>query len=206
VKIPAPAYFEASIQTTGWKNVDAYVVESTINRTTLDYTDPQTGKKAVIRYQPFTIKVKEGEKYDRILAYMIPDKLSSFQRMKGDKILFKENLNELFTYTGFVLGFKGSTAYCKSLEAKPGEATVELQKMSQKDIEKFSKMSGETSEDLITEFNYQVFEQKDNLRRSKIEKRQEVTRRLWPVVFPCVKVAPQQDTAAAENEFDNLMK
>jgi len=184
---PAPAYLETNIQSMGWKNVDAYVIASTVNRETLDYTDPKTGKKAVIRYEPFTIKVGGSEKYDRVVAYLIPDKLSSFQNMpeKG-KNVFKENLNELFKYSAVVFGFKGDGVYSAAVaDVKSGEVSVTLKEMSKKDLKTFSTFSGAASRDLMQELSYQVFEQKDSWRRKQIAKREEIRRRLMPVVFPC---------------------
>ena len=49
--------YGVSISSTGWNNLDKFVLESTLARTTLDYTDPVNGKKAVIKYEPLTITV-----------------------------------------------------------------------------------------------------------------------------------------------------
>lgn len=42
----AKSGYTVGITNTGWNNLDKYVMESTIYRTTLDYTDPQTGKES----------------------------------------------------------------------------------------------------------------------------------------------------------------
>ncbi|PBQ33052.1 hypothetical protein CNR22_15120 [Sphingobacteriaceae bacterium] len=207
VKAPAAAYFETRIETTGWKNVDVYVFESTSKRETLDYTDPQSGKKAVIRYEPLLVKVQGREDYDRILAYLIPDKLSSFQRMPATvNADFKENLNELFSYSLLVMGFKGETIYSNSIaKAKPGEVSLQLTKMSKKDIEHFSSMNGGASRNILEEFNYQLFEQKENTRRDKIKNREEIRVRLRPVVFPCsVQPAPAGQSSYDESDSSNF--
>ncbi len=62
--------------------------------------------------------------------------------------------------------------------------------MSEKEIAQFSSMNDGASRDLLSEFNYQLFEQKENLRQTKIARREEVRRRLMPVVFPCLGQQP----------------
>ncbi|HLL41887.1 MAG TPA: hypothetical protein VK369_02060, partial [Segetibacter sp.] len=72
--VQTDSYLSASVSQTGWNNVDRYVIESTVNRTTLNYKDPETGKKAIIHYKPVSITVTNYTNYDRVVCYMIPDK------------------------------------------------------------------------------------------------------------------------------------
>lgn len=192
-------YVGGTISSTGWKNVDAYVYASTADRTTLDYTDPETGKKAVIKYEAFTLKVEDYEQYDRVVAYLIPDKLSSFQRMPfSGQNSFKENLNELFRYGATVFGFKGNDVYCNSMEdVKPGERSFSLHKLTRGELTRYSILNAGAKTDLMSELSYQLFEHKDDLRRKTIQQRHEITRRLHQVVFPC---SVQQQLATA---FEN---
>lgn len=44
-RLDAKGIYKLRLKTGGWKNVDAYVMESLDNRETLDYTDPTTGKR-----------------------------------------------------------------------------------------------------------------------------------------------------------------
>ena len=179
-------FLSASIVNTGWKNVDAYVFESTVKRTTLNYSDPESGKKAVIKYEPFSIRVSEFEKYDRVVTYLIPNKLSSFQRIPNVNGIFKENLNELFEYGAIVFGFKGNDVYGGQLAvAKPGEVQLSLNKMSESDLRAYRYMNLGAKVNMVSELNYQIFEQKENVRKKAVDKREEIKWRLWPVVFPC---------------------
>ncbi len=185
-------YLGITLVSTGWKNVDAYVLESTLSRTTLDYIDKDTGKKAIIRYEPFSVTISEKENYDRVVAYLIPDKLSSFQRMKDTLTGFKENLNELFSYSAVVFGFKGEEIFCQTVKtAKPGSVNVSLSKISRSEIEQYRNLNVGASRDIISELNYQLFEQKDQDRKKVIAKREELRKRMWPIVFPC-NTYPQQ--------------
>jgi mono/diheme cytochrome c family protein len=183
---PGGNFLTTTITTPGWKNVDAYVMESTTNRTTLDYTDRETGKKAGIKYEPFTLKVTDKKSYDKVFAYLLPDKLSSFQRMPLKEELFKENLNELFKYSAVVIGFKGEEIFMGQIsEAKPGERTISLSKITKADLDQFRFQNAAAPIDMVSELNYQLFEQKENIRMKVIENREMIRERLLKVVFPC---------------------
>lgn len=183
---PARNYLSSTITTPGWKNVDAYVIESTVNRTTLNYTDKETGKKAIIRYEPFAIKVSDFKQFDRVLAYLIPDKINCFQRMPDSNAVFKENLNELISYGAVVFGFKGDDVYCSSIaNAKAGEQTVELRKMSREELLNYRTLNAGAAINIVSELDYQFFEHKESLRKKSVAKREEIRGKLWGVVFPC---------------------
>jgi hypothetical protein len=200
---PAPAYYGASVTTMGWKNVDAYVVESAVSRTTLDYTEPQTGNKAVISYEPLEVKVAENEQYERVFVYLLPDKLSSFQRVKEMGAgIFKEKLNGTFSYDLVVLGFKGSDAYFKQVASvRPGKVDVTLSATSQLDldalIKRFSFSQRET--DFTKELKFQAMDQKELIRQKAIQKREEITRRLRQVIYPCINSGAQSPAEGMVN-------
>jgi len=108
----APASRYAVVVTnTGWSNVDKYVQESTVNRTTIDYTDPQSGKKAVIEYKPILINIDNAGNYDRLMVYLIPARLSSFMKLDGSGGTYMERLNGLMQYDLVCLGIKGTQQY-----------------------------------------------------------------------------------------------
>ena len=184
----ASNYYTAPISSTGWKNLDRYVIESTSNRTTLNYTDPESGKKAIIKYLPVSVKVNDVKKYDRVLSYLLPDKLSSFQLMKKEGDGFKENLNELFTYSLVTIGFKGDEVFYSEIKNIQAQAyTVDLSKTTSADLEKKLNSVSALSQqsDVLREINYQVFEQKEIKRKKIIEKREEFRAKVIKVIFPC---------------------
>lgn len=200
--IPARNFLGTTITSTGWKNVDAYVLESTVTRSTLDYTDPENGKKAVINYKTVMVKIADMKNYDRVVAYLIPDKLNSFQKMNFDGNVFKENLNELINYGLVVFGFIGEEVYCSRVEnVKPEEINLSLNKLSPKDLDAYRNFNSASKVDLVSEFNYQIFQQKDYIRRKTNAKREEIKRRLWNVVFPCAP-NPQPAVQYSETEFN----
>lgn len=185
---PPNNYASGTITQTGWNNLDRYVIESTFNRTTLDYTDPDNGKKAVIKYEPVSIAVANAGDYDRIVCYMIPDKLSSFQLMKQEGTLFKEKLNELMDYSIVTIGFKGSkTFYHETKNAKAQAYNLTLSAIEAKALDKKlnSTFPLNAQKDLLKDIAYQQFDLAENKRQEKIRQREEIQNRLAPIVFPC---------------------
>lgn len=185
--VPTTSYYGTTISSTGWKNVDAFVLEATVNRKDLNYTDAESGKKAKIDYKPFSVKVNNEKEFDRIVSYLIPKKLSTFQKMiRHPNGSFSEQLNELLNYDAVILAFKNDKIYIKKLaKIKPGNTIVKLQKISAEELENLGKFGEQRLED---EFNHQLFQRTSDLRHRKIREREEIKRRLLPIVFPCMPV------------------
>jgi mono/diheme cytochrome c family protein len=172
----------------GAKNVDAYVFEATANRSTLDYTDPVTGKKAVIKYEEASVKVLNNEKFDRVFVYMIPDSLSSFNRMKTtDNINFKNNLNELFNYKMVCLGYVGEQAYLFEGKLKAKNYEVKLKKISEEKLkQKLNKNNteGAAKKDIIADVNFYKEEVAFKKATDKIKATEELTVKIGKFLFP----------------------
>jgi hypothetical protein len=188
-RIPPPATYPVNITTTGWKNLDYYVSESTINRTTLDYTDPVTGKKAVIKYEQLTVNVKDASTYDRVYVYLLPGKLSSFMRVQQQEGKYKEKLNELMEYRLVCMAWKDNNTYYYSIEqVKPQEYDVAL---AQVDSSTLLNTMNELSRNikgvsLYEEVAYQKFEVKEVKRQQQVNDIVALRDRIKPVVFPCM--------------------
>lgn len=197
---PPQNYASADISQTGWNNLDRYVIESTINRTTLNYTDPESGKKAIIKYEPVSVTVNNFNDYDRVVCYMIPDKLSSFQLMKNSGTKFIENLNELMNYSIITVGFKGNkTFYNEIKSAKANPYTIDLSFIKSSDLDKKLNQSFLLNQqtDIMKDINYQLFDIKETARQKQVQRREEVRSRLYPVVFPCA--IPSLQTATIDS-------
>ena len=104
-----PGSYGFVLTTPGWKNVDRYVMSAIANCTIFDYIDLQTGKKAVIKYQPITFTLKNSDRFDRAYAYLLPNNLNSFMRVAGNNGAFTENLNELMSYQLVCVAWDGET-------------------------------------------------------------------------------------------------
>lgn len=188
---PTPeAPYGVHVATTGWLNVDTYVIESTLTRTTLDYTDPENGKKAVIKYEPLTVSVNDYKNYDRVLVYLLPEELNSFMRVENKNEVFEEKLNELMTYKMVCIAYKGEESFYFSQDnVKPGSLTVSLVKTTNADIKsnvnKISKRS--QSKAMNDELNYFAFEKEEAKRQVELAKISELTNKIRPVIFPCME-------------------
>jgi len=202
---PPQGYVSADITQTGWNNLDRYVIESTTNRTTLNYTDPQSGKKAIIKYEPIIVSVNKFKDYDRLVAYMIPDKLSSFQLMKNTGNIFKENLNELMNYSIITVGFKGSKTFYNEIKSAKAQAyTVDLVSIKSSDLDKKLNASFPLNQqtDIMKDINYQLFDIKESARQKQIQRREEIRNRLYPIIFPCVNMAASQEIPIEDLDFE----
>lgn len=126
----------------GFKNIDRIVVEATTNRETTVIKDTFTGKTAEIIYTTQNVKVKNDTLFDRIVPYMIPEGLYSFQKMKRKNSLYTEKLNGSLNYKIVFLGFKGDEVYMSNERVvvdrrkQLPDLEFELQKTSQKEINK----------------------------------------------------------------------
>ncbi len=188
---PANNYYTVPVRDLGWKNVDRYVIESTVARNTLNYTDPETGKKVNISYNKVTLNIKDNAAYDKVMAYLLPKNLNSYQLMKVRQGKQEESLNSLITYSLVVLGFKGKgTYFYDKMDLKPEEFSIVLQPMDKSEItsilQKLSPASGKT--DFLEEFRYQVFDQNESLRIKHRESMENLRSKIIRVIFPCYDV------------------
>ena len=187
--VPGNVY-SAQVITTGWCNVDRYVIESTTNRTTLNYTDPETGKKAVIKYESVSIEISQWNEYDRLYVYLLPSKLASFMRLNGGQGKYSEKLNELMQYDLICVAYKDEQAYYYSQkDVRPGNYTAISLTMIEKDeldqqLNSFSQSQGT---EVKKEKDYFFFEILDGKRQKHNIVLQELTEKIRPVIFSCYR-------------------
>ena len=201
---PPTNYYNVTIDTVGWKNLDVYVLDATTNRESMTYTDPVTGKTASLTYKEVSITIKDIEQFDNVLIYLIPDSLSSFQRIEQQETVFKENMNSLFRYDVVAIGYKGDKIfYYKQENLQPGQYTFSLTSITEKELKgHLQKYSGEKSNELKTEFEYQLFEQQEIMRYVQLRKDDEFREKIAVSIFSCNDagpwiVIPQEESKAA---------
>jgi hypothetical protein len=203
------ARYGATIITVGWKNVDVAVMESTMNRETLNYTDPFSGKTAVIKYEEITASVTEYKSYDRVFAYLIPDKLDSYIRMpqKGDD--FSEKLNELMSHQLVVIGYKGQQAYYNLVgDVKPGNyPAISLAAIDNNKLDNaLNKLKGgKQRQKLVDELAFRFVENKEAARQKKVQSIVEFRERMQMVIFPCA-MPTNATTMPSKSDISNLPK
>lgn len=166
---PAGTY-QVAVSSMGWKNIDAYVFEATVNResTTITYQ----GKTAQIRYEPISLKINGADDYDVTYAYLMPDQLSSYTRMSRDKDRFSEKLNGFIKYDLVCLAYKNDEIYFyKSVDVKPGDlGNIGLTKISKTELEQqLNAMShGTVKDDVSEDYRYAKFMVKEQKRQKQL--------------------------------------
>jgi len=202
-RLDAKDIYKLRLKTGGWKNVDAYVMESLDNRETLDYTDPTTGKKAVIQYNPINITIKDETKFDRLLVYILPDKLNSFMRVEKSNLSYTEKLNELMNHNLVCLGYIGEQAYFYSKDnVTPKEYNnVELLPLSQQELKQnLNRYDNMQRKSLLKDFDYQLFEIKEQQRQDILIARQHLREEIMPAIFPCGIITIIEDNVNVNTE------
>lgn len=183
----ANAYYAFAIPATGWNNVDKYVLESTVNRTTLDYTDPYSGKKAVIKYEALSITVDNESNYEQVKVYLIPDSLNSFMRVSKNGAAYEEKLNQLFKYTIVVVAQKDKKWFwVEQSNAKPGATIVTLNEIKESDLRvnlnhSFTKQAGQ---DFRNDLDAMIEQHEYSIQLKQRQKQEEIDEAIMPVIFP----------------------
>jgi hypothetical protein len=187
--IPPPAanYYNVTISTTGWKNLDVYVFDATGARESMTYTDPNTGKTALLSYKEINMQVKNQEEYDRVLVYVIPDSLNSFQRVRQEGNNFKEKLNSLFRYDAVVFAYKGTeTFFYRQQGLQPGNYVFSLSPVNKAALRTvLNDYSRPKTTGLSTEFEYRLFEQQEAIRQLQLLKDGEFREKVAASIFNC---------------------
>ncbi|MBO9659927.1 MAG: hypothetical protein J7527_14000, partial [Chitinophagaceae bacterium] len=190
-------FYTVSITTTGWKNVDRYVEESVRTQTTLDYTDPQTGKKAVIRYEPVSFGIEDAASFDRLSVYLIPDQLSSYIKLNASNAGYSGKLNELMKYNLAVVGYKNDNPFFYSMKNVSSQhyAGIKLSLISERNLIQQLNMlaSGAQAKDIGKEQDFLRFEIKDKRRQDDKRDRILVSKRIFRLIFAAC--LPEIDSA-----------
>jgi len=184
---PASNYYNVTISTPGWKNLDVFVNQVTTNRQTGTYTDSATGETITLTYKEVNIHIENLADYDRVFVYLLPDGLNSFQRIEQKGNNFKEGLNSLFRYDAVALAYKGGQAYMyRQTLLQPGEYSFILSPLTGSELkEVLKKYSNQQSADLNTEIEYRLFEQQEFVRQMQVRKDIEFRQMIEYAIFDC---------------------
>lgn len=187
VTAAAAKYYNVTISTAGWKNLDVYVTDATINRQRMAYTDPNTGKTATLTYKEVNISIENREQYDKVFVYLLPDGLSSFQRVKEQQGNFKENLNALFKYDAVVLAYKGDQAYFfRQQLLQPNTYVFRLTAYSKEALQAALKSySTIKATELNNDVEYQLFSLKEIERQVQLRKEIAFREQIASSIFTC---------------------
>lgn len=179
--------YNFNISTPGWKNLDVYVFESTRDRQSMTYTDPQTGKTATLQYSDIDIRIDNEAQYDKVYVYLLPDSLNSFQRVKKGEGVYKEKLNSLFHYDAIVVAWKGTEMYYhRQRQIPPGSYTFTLAAIQQPAFEQeMNNYSGTQLQSMRKEAAFLLFQQEEMIRQVQVRKELEFRRQVMHAIFSC---------------------
>lgn len=201
------ATVNARISSLGPKNLDVYVFEATRDRKTMNYTDPASGKKAILVYKPVKAKIANSDKFDNVFIYMLPDSLSSFNRMNSsDNIKFNFSMNMLFNYKLMAIGYKGKQAYFAEVSSvSPKEYSLTLSSITEKELNrKLKRTKAKVKEEVLSDKNYYEAEIVNNSREEKYKSDGELTLRIGKFLFPSVSEnCLEGNKAISYNDFSN---
>jgi hypothetical protein len=189
-------------------NVDRFVVETTIARKTGTFTDSETGKTATIAYNDLSVSVKDPGSYGRLMLYLFPRELNSFQRIDPEGGKFSYSLNGGMTYDIAVVGIGESGHFIyEQRTVKSGDlGSISLKKVSEaafnNRIEALSGNSTKNRSGIMAELDWLLKEQQ-NYKVQRLRMENEAFRqRIRGVVFPCSEaaspVAAAADSASVE--------
>lgn len=178
----------AVITSPGMKNIDQYVFESTLNRTTLDYTDPLTGKKAVIKYEAMSLTLSNEGDMDKVFVYLLPNKLSSFNRISKKENVWRENLNELLKYDLLAIGYKNGQAHVYHQKGiNPQNYTGSLDKVSDSKLK--SMMAeynrGTLNSEIAADRKHWLLDLTDQKRHTDNKTREDYKAAIRQAICPC---------------------
>lgn len=187
---PPRAAFVVPVSNPGWWNVDKAVLAATTSRTSMSYTDDQSGKTATLTYTPVTIEVADKDLFSDLRVYLIPKDLNSYQRVSESNGSFTENLNALFQYDLVCMGRKDGMLYAASRQdiTAPGSITLS---MEPSDVERLRRMvrtpqvSTSLVSDLVEQARHLEWLELEAKRQQARAKREEFRSALMGVVFPC---------------------
>jgi hypothetical protein len=180
------------------KNIDAYVREATITRTTTEITDPLTGKKAKITYNDFSFEVPNASKYVKLYAYLFPHELNNYQRIDGKNGKFNYPLNDFIIYDMAVIGIteNGYEIFEKTAFKNGLLGAVSMSGISEKELgnrmEQMNKARISYPAKIKDEFNWLVREKAD-YKEQKMRKEMSAFRiDIGRTLFPCLNESTEQ--------------
>ncbi len=188
--VPPRAAFAVPVTNAGWWNVDKAVWAATTSRSSMSYTDDQSGKTATLTYTPITIEVTDKESFSELRVYLIPKALNSYQRVMETNGIFTEKLNALFQYDLVCMGRKDGQLYAASRQGISASGAITIS-MEPTDEESLRLMV--STPQIFTSVVGALVEQSRHLEWLELEakrqqaraKREEFRSALLAVVFPC---------------------
>ncbi len=190
------------------KNIDAYVWDATVNRTSMDRIDPASGKRVKITYNTFSLLVPNSKKYIKLYAYLFPHQLKSFQRIKSKNGAFDYPLNDDILYDIGLIGLtEDGYEYFQKQTFKKGElGEIKMKRVSEVELNEsilqLNRKRSSHSMSIKDEMDWLLIERKDYIEQKRRKKMTAFRKEIRKILFPCYKERelPQESYTSAPNE------
>jgi hypothetical protein len=173
-------------------NIDKFVYDQTISRTSGEFLDKETGKTAKLVYDKMKLKVENMKSYQRVFVYLFPSKLNSFHRLNPVNGIFKYALNGEFQYDLAIVAYKddGYYFYSKKFVSGTDLGTLSLKKVSEEklnnSLESMNHNRYLKADDISDELKWILREKQDYVVQKTRINQQQFRLRIAKIVFPCL--------------------
>lgn len=176
-------------------NIDRYVRTATFNRQTTRITDTVSGKTAIIRYQAFTARISNAERYGKLMLYLFPKEWVTYQRMDGVRGMFSYSLNVGVQYDAAVIGINDQGYFLSERsDVKGGDwGTIDLKAVSEQEFDRrINQLNAARSKQVLStkeELDWVFKEQQNYVEQKRRRDNAAFRAALLTIVFPCQKIA-----------------
>lgn len=188
-------------------NIDRFVVEQTISRTSGKIIDIGTGNSAKLTYEKMKLQVENQTSFARAFVYLFPNKLSSYHRITPTNGCFEYTLNQEFSYDLAIVAYKddGYYFYSKKFITATDLGTIKLESISETKLNatlaSMNSSKAIKSDDISQEIAWLLREKADYVVQKKRKLDWQLRMKLAEVCFPCMGFGSEMEEP---NEVDEI--
>ena len=183
--------YRASIQTTGWKNIDRIIEDQAItslkNRTTT--TIQNNEKKATISFTDYEVSIKNSHTFEQLFVYVVPKEFNSYIRLQSETNRFNYRLNDLLNYDVYCIAYQHQKPFFFRKEIKNTTDEITLVATTTEKLQQALSQLDSGKNALQTEINYQNFRLQNDQKLKSYREIRILKRELKSIVFPCKRPA-----------------
>lgn len=185
--------------------VETSVKNGTETRETFSVTSNR--KTRTIVYNSLSFGVKNAQKFDRIVAYLFPHQLESYQLLDGENGNYATSLNDDMLYDLCIVGFSGEEYfYFQKQTMKGGNlGLIELTQTSEKKLDasilQLNAKRNSKGNSITSELEWIKAEKKQF---KEVKRRKDMDRfreRIATVIYPCYSSEEAVEAEGDENSF-----
>lgn len=172
-------------------NIDKYVMEATLDRTSTTLIDPATGKTVKINYQKLAFEVENPEMYQKIYAYIFATGVNSYERMPGENGRFSYSFNQDMQYDVAIVGISDKGySYFQQRDIRQGKlGKIRLEPTSETKLNAAIEQLNSTRVwrygSMEDELSWLIKEQQDYKEQKSRQDQAAFRVRIGKIVFPC---------------------